>query len=382
MATRPWKPADHPLWWRWLEPQQSALADARTATSRPRYFIPFGPPQQMRRDLAGDFITGQSGLAAILPTLGRRRGMANLLRVDAMRAAGTGDWPLFRADVLAIFRLSRLTGQGPSTMERLVAVAINALAASAITNALRHADPPPDEIARLQADLENLPPACTFVDSTDLLGRWTTLDICQFAARMGLDRWHSLEQWTPIMTGPPELPRRSAAWWIAAQTVPLNFDSILRQENAAFDRMAAAMRLPSFPDRIAAVRRVSKEFSQEDPGISDLLAHPPRALLADTFRSYDKMVVLTQRSQANQDMARLALALALFHSHNGIYPDTLQELPSPEAALHSLPQDGFSGKDYIYRRAGPGYILYSVGDENRGEDESREAKWRVLRMDH
>jgi hypothetical protein len=33
-------------------------------------------------------------------------------------------------------------------------------------------------------------------------------------------------------------------------------------------------------------------------------------------------------------------------------------------------------------RADSGYILYSVGDEGRGEDDSKEPKWRVVRMEH
>jgi hypothetical protein len=62
---------------------------------------------------------------------------------------------------------------------------------------------------------------------------------------------------------------------------------------------------------------------------------------------------------ARKEDAQLAIALRLFRIKNGHYPAALSELV-PEF-LNKLPIDPFSGKDFIYRVEGNGFIVYSVG---------------------
>jgi ABC-type transport system involved in multi-copper enzyme maturation permease subunit len=56
---------------------------------------------------------------------------------------------------------------------------------------------------------------------------------------------------------------------------------------------------------------------------------------------------------------KLALALRIYREKHSNYPDTLSPLV-PEV-IPELPFDPFTGKDYIYRREGKGFIVYSVG---------------------
>jgi hypothetical protein len=64
-------------------------------------------------------------------------------------------------------------------------------------------------------------------------------------------------------------------------------------------------------------------------------------------------------TQAQQDMLRLALLIEDYKLWTGRYPDSLATL-GPEA-IKPLPKDPFSGNDFIYRKEGAGFILYSVG---------------------
>jgi len=51
--------------------------------------------------------------------------------------------------------------------------------------------------------------------------------------------------------------------------------------------------------------------------------------------------------------------LIAFKDRHSIYPASLAEL---RAKLGwKLPEDPFSGKDFIYKRQGKGFILYSIG---------------------
>jgi len=50
---------------------------------------------------------------------------------------------------------------------------------------------------------------------------------------------------------------------------------------------------------------------------------------------------------------------------HGNYPDTLSPL-TPEI-ITELPTDPFTGKNYIYRREGKGFIVYSVGSNERDD---------------
>ena len=64
-------------------------------------------------------------------------------------------------------------------------------------------------------------------------------------------------------------------------------------------------------------------------------------------------------------MARTVLALSLYRSEAGSYPDSLEALVPKY--LPALQIDPFDGKPIRYRRQGEGYVLYSVL-ENKTDD--------------
>ena len=74
-----------------------------------------------------------------------------------------------------------------------------------------------------------------------------------------------------------------------------------------------------------------------------------------------------RRLVAVSSMFSVALALNDYHYAHHAYPDALGALGA------ALPLDPFSGKPFCYRRAGAGYVLYSVG-ENGVDDGGRPRK--------
>jgi len=88
---------------------------------------------------------------------------------------------------------------------------------------------------------------------------------------------------------------------------------------------------------------------------------------------------------ANLESFKLALTLKIYKQKHGNYPDMLAAI-SPEI-IPELSLDPFTGKDYIYRKEGRGFILYSVGpngkDDNGIYDQKQSQKfddiaWKVL----
>lgn len=78
------------------------------------------------------------------------------------------------------------------------------------------------------------------------------------------------------------------------------------------------------------------------------------------FPSEEKNIYINAyHTQARQDMLRLALLLENFKIQSGRYPDSLAALVP--GTLKTLPKDPFSGNDFIYRKEGSGFMLYSVG---------------------
>ncbi len=69
---------------------------------------------------------------------------------------------------------------------------------------------------------------------------------------------------------------------------------------------------------------------------------------------------LTHRQiDVRYDLTRTALALEAHRIEKGTYPDALTDLVPGHLA--ALPVDHFDDQPLIYRRAGEGYVLYSVG---------------------
>ena len=82
---------------------------------------------------------------------------------------------------------------------------------------------------------------------------------------------------------------------------------------------------------------------------------------------------------AKLDGLKIALVLKIYKTEKGEYPDSL--LPLVPEYFSELPQDPFTGKDYIYRKEGDGFIVYSVGENEKDDGGVYDEKWRRLHDD-
>ena len=71
------------------------------------------------------------------------------------------------------------------------------------------------------------------------------------------------------------------------------------------------------------------------------------------------------RATAMAAGSQIILALQAYEDRYGSYPETLDEL---RAKLGwELPEDPFSGKDFVYKPQGKGFLLYSIGENLRDD---------------
>lgn len=69
------------------------------------------------------------------------------------------------------------------------------------------------------------------------------------------------------------------------------------------------------------------------------------------------------RGRAEIDLARIGLMAARERKEQGAYPVDLGQIGTPD----DFPRDPFSGKQFIYRRSGDGFILYSAGPDSEDD---------------
>jgi len=72
-----------------------------------------------------------------------------------------------------------------------------------------------------------------------------------------------------------------------------------------------------------------------------------------------RQTMARDRAIARVGLMQIGLGLAAYRARQAAYPDTLAALR--ESLKWQVPQDPFSGRDFVYHRKGAGYLLYSIG---------------------
>ncbi len=191
---------------------------------------------------------------AILPGVDQYREASRALTARAMLLANAGKVGEAWQDLLACHRLARLTGQGPTLVEALVAIAVDATACAADQALLQHPGLTSEQIAKMQADLDRLPPMPKMVDKIDVAERFIYLDCVGTVARRGLSALGNL-------TGGSHPESVFKPLIDAAAGVTIDWDQVLRTGNSWFDRLVAACGKPTRAERRLARARSTPTFA-------------------------------------------------------------------------------------------------------------------------
>ena len=175
VTTRPWSKKEFPILADWLAANEKPVALLVEASKRPRRYEPL---------ISGD----GSVLCTLCPSGTQDREAARALAARAMLRLGEGKLSETWGDLLALHRLARLTGQGPTLIDSCIGSALEMEAFAGDRAVLEHIRLTAAQAAKMRNDLANLPPTPKVADKIDVGERFTYLDSVERLARGPLDK--------------------------------------------------------------------------------------------------------------------------------------------------------------------------------------------------
>jgi hypothetical protein len=102
----------------------------------------------------------------------------------------------------------------------------------------------------------------------------------------------------------------------------------------------------------------------------------PRVLVVVLLGGQKDMVALPALREAHLKELALSVELELHRRSTGSFPEALADVSL--TYLKELPVDPFSGRAFVYRRQGEGYVLYSVGENGKDDGGKMEKSLKDL----
>lgn len=369
----PWIKQDAPLVAEWLDYSSKALDLTAEAASRPRFYIPWVPKKK-----DGNWI---DSLPLAHPTL-----PADALAARAMLRAGNGDFNAAINDLQTIRKLTRLICQQKMAITLLISTNIENRALRGFAGIALGGKCVQGDLTALRTSIESLPelPGTESISQIEELLTLASVMMC-----IGGDAQPLLRGQAFILDPAVKIDEGDLA--------KADWDVVLRTVHAihAEDAQDAAR---SFEEQVAAVeKRTDASRAEKFPGTfltTDAVDSLPKSLedflkmrpnesreafsrrIGKWFVGGDpdfsiRMLKLIERGRLDRKLALLSISLAEYRLAHNAYPAALAELGTP------VLKDPFSGKEIIYRRQANGFVLYSVGlnqKDDQGKDDDRPIK--------
>jgi hypothetical protein len=385
---RRWSAKEEPIIAGWLEANEKPLALAIEATKRPDYYNPL----VTRRTKHGP----GSLIDALVPTLQPCQELASALAARALLRVHEGKIDEAWQDLLACHRLGRLLARGGTLLEAMIAFRIDQLASNADLALVESAQLSANHIQACLRDLQQLPAMPPLADKVDLMERFTFLQSVLFMNRDDLwsgptsidpnsGRGRGLEgiNWDPALSN-------GNLWYDRVREVFLLKDCMARRNELDLFQQDLAALKGNLPEEMRSaemsnlpgIRLAKSLFGKEQPDeaisktIGDMLIC---LLLSHVWKVQDA----ADQNEQVQHNVQVAFALAAYRADHRRYPLTLDALAPKYLKL--IPGDLFTGNPLIYRQAGNGYLLYSVGpngfdDDGRGLEDDPPGDDLCIRM--
>jgi hypothetical protein len=311
------------------------------------------------------------------------------LVVEAMRKLGNGDAAGASEDLLAVHRLGRLIGRGPTLIARLVSLIFDAGATRGSEALMQSPGIKPGVLRKHLAALGKLPAIPSMADAIDKSERFSALDSVQVVIREGFVLGKTLNVIQGQGVDKAAGKGRGIPWWM------IDFDVMLKRVNDEYDRVVKLAQAKSGEELKRLGREHTRHLVVEMKSYSEeqiwrqkvalaLLPNKIRArrigeLLSDVIvnlqlPSVTRAVEMQRQQEAEVDLVRVSLALRLYQADTGKLPEKLSAL-APKY-VKKVPRDWFGATGKLVYRAsesGKGFVVYSVGmngsdDGGFGED--------------
>jgi len=373
-----WTAREFPLLAEWLLVNQQPLKLLQQAVRRPRYYSPLISTEK-------EFPM----VSVLLPGVSRYRDLARALSIRITMNISQGKIDEAIADSVTCHRLGRVVGQGWSLIDSLVGIAIDSLACQADVTVAHYGKLPPEKLKAWREKLQGLTPLLSVVEKIDVGERFSYLDVTFGIVRFGPSALNQLDELSGASED--EKPGFKDIVSRAMLNTMSDWDDVMRRGNRWYDELAVAGRKPTYQERKTAFAEIDQKLEElaksaadpkklltllfardKGPGkvLSSLLSD---ILVAMMLPSVGRATVAEDRLVMNNRLVDVAFGLSAYRQETGQYPVQLEQLVPK--FLAKIPEDLFVGKPVRYRRKAQGYLLYSVGPnqkDNGGQRENQE----------
>lgn len=369
---RPWTRRDYPHLAVWLTGNEKPLALAVDASKRSHYYRPVSSPRSN---------SSKPGEVSFDSAVEQQcRNVMNALIARAMLCLGEGKHDAAWQNLLAVHRLARLVGSGPTHVDFVIGAGMDVRVSNAELAFAQHAKLSLTQWRDRFEDLQALPAFPAIADTLDLGERLKHLDALQSFQRGDLSEWAF---WLKV-------PEKLDAKLQTRNLEQIDWSLACREGNKWFDRAVACVKINERPEREKKLDRFDTDvkailkfrfenMSEELESIKKtfleltLPAEPDKQLgkeIGDMLIAMNMPIVHKEqysrdRLEQHRLNVQIAVALAAYRLDKARYPAKLDDLVPN--CLATVPLDVFTGKPLTYRPNETGYLLYSVGPNGRDE---------------
>jgi len=324
----------------WIEPLQRHLTESGVVLNAVKTAAADGTGA-----FSVDWDNGYQARAGHLYTL---IDLADLMRVEAVLKAHALDMQGAFEDVRLMLRLRRLVDDDPRLWSKGVAMRLDTEAFATLNGVLQLVQP---DRAAVDAILAELADREKRNDISVVFASETTFGIGFFNAARG---------------DPTVILRYSETRLKDSEIAPHSGGEVLLGQLARFFWIAPADEYQFLVEMKSLRQYAKKPFPRGTPPALAPFPRPSVSLLTSgvtSMYSYglSREVNAEETADAYVRMARVVLALSLYHADAGAYPPSLDALVP--AYLPAVPLDPYDGKALRYKRGSAGYVLYAIGED-------------------
>lgn len=306
---------------------------------------------------AADFRVAYGDITEFYPEILPYTKTCNLLHLQGRAALLLGQPGLARSNALALLRFSRHVGSHSNLFFGAIGGALNHFAITLIHEGLATGKWTDEDLNVLAGELESRWMEAAFLRAVRMERAVMMKTLDGFSRKPAA--WNGDEAWwiQPLLQV-PDL-RQAFVFDNGEFYCRVLDEAMLTNGSGESSTLRIATPFLPMPELTAAGSSWGEKFRYRVKYF--------RQGFADTmFSAYASSRVAALRSQVAQDLALIAVALALHQRQHGSFPATLDGLTLPSGA--PLPLDPFTGVGYVYRAEGENdYLLYSPGPNSLDE---------------
>lgn len=365
-----WTREKFPAIAQWIEASNKPLELVRKATLRPRYYHPLVNSSD-NAEHAGPLV------AVLLPQVQSARSFARVLMVRSLLGLGEGNIEQCTEDILTIRRLGNHIAQGATLVEQLVGIAIVGIAQNLEQKVALSGKLSTKQLLDYRTKMRKTAIKSNMLRSFSQCERFMYLDSVQQVMKGGMESMNLLAG----IAGASKKKTRMQDMLDNVISSSIDWSVTMKEGNQLYDKYEK--QLSNDEDWIAQdkvlvkmekeIKELAVETSDFSAGLKALLGGPEYrgkmmgkvfvGLLLPALRSAS---MAEKRAIVMDDLSFMVITAAAHKSESGEFPRSIADFS--KHGTDDLPVDRYANDDYRYRVEGNGFVVYSVGPNQKDED--------------